>query len=785
MTRLDLVTHRPWSEIGSRLGMLAATASLCSLTITHLSAQQEQPDRADSAAAMSMIQASDRLTAEASASRETLERAILLLHQAVALARHGSARTPEMSALYRISYHYRSMGVSDSALKYGKELVVVARSHGSRVDEATGLFALEQVYGYMGRIDSLTQLGYEAMKICIEVGGCWFQYQQFAFEAGWLYQDSSDVGMFRGLASRAQAQGDTVGVARLYDAIGSIFAERLQEYDSALVYYRKVQQMKRPVQETIFGLGRAFRGLGMLDSAWFYFTFSLFVARQRGDLHMEAYDLAYLGRICHRDMKPPLLGCAHAYYDSAASVASQLLRQAGQDMNRVAYGEQATELYSEWALAWLSAADTIGEEAATLGALAVVELGRSATLRDLMLGQRTRDRQPQLGTGGAAAGRFLVNTLPAGGATLSYLIQADTVLAWLTLPTREVRVYRRPISFDSLAARVSALRSALGADDAVAGSRLRGIARGKHSRRSADRARFNDMASGLARLLIPEDLGTLLPPGTDLDLVPQGILNVVPFATLPMTNGEVFGERYAIRYTPSLRTLTRVDTIAALASRSAGGRATALVISDPAMPVAEIENGVRIRLSQLPAADSEGAWVAARLGARWLRGALATESEVRREIPHYDIIHFATHALAYAYQRQARNSFLALTPDSTEDGLLTVGELMDDSTLSVHAKLVVLSACQTAMGSVTQAEGTVGLQRAFLARGAQSLLVSLWSVDDEATEMLMKSFYSHWLGDRDSPTKAEALRRAQRDIRMTARFADPLYWAAFQLVGAN
>ncbi len=212
---------------------------------------------------------------------------------------------------------------------------------------------------------------------------------------------------------------------------------------------------------------------------------------------------------------------------------------------------------------------------------------------------------------------------------------------------------------------------------------------------------------------------------------------------------------------------------------------TALVVSDPTMPVAEVDEGISIQLAQLPAADSEGAWVAARLRARWLTGSKATETAVLREMSHADIIHFATHALAYAYYSKARLSFLALAPDSTHDGLLTVGKLMDDTTLSLRARLIVLSGCQTALGSVMQAEGTVGLQRAFLAKGAHSLLVSLWSVDDDATEMLMKSFYNHWLGDPDGPTKAEALRRAQRDVRQIARFTHPLSWAAFELVGAN
>jgi len=105
--------------------------------------------------------------------------------------------------------------------------------------------------------------------------------------------------------------------------------------------------------------------------------------------------------------------------------------------------------------------------------------------------------------------------------------------------------------------------------------------------------------------------------------------------------------------------------------------------------------------------------------------------------------------------------------------------------VQLTADLVVLSACQTGLGNLRQAEGSVGLQRAFLAKGARSVLVSLWSVDDRATRLLMERFYAHWLGGASPVSKAEALRRAQGDLRRTAGYAHPRYWAAFQLVGAN
>ena len=65
------------------------------------------------------------------------------------------------------------------------------------------------------------------------------------------------------------------------------------------------------------------------------------------------------------------------------------------------------------------------------------------------------------------------------------------------------------------------------------------------------------------------------------------------------------------------------------------------------------------------------------------------------------------------------------------------------------------------------------------------MLVSLWSVGDAATEAVIRFFYVHWLRDTDAPSKAEALRRAQEDVRRMPGLDHPRFWAAFQLVGAR
>ena len=101
--------------------------------------------------------------------------------------------------------------------------------------------------------------------------------------------------------------------------------------------------------------------------------------------------------------------------------------------------------------------------------------------------------------------------------------------------------------------------------------------------------------------------------------------------------------------------------------------------------------------------------------------------------------------------------------------------------LDLQAELVVLSACETALGSEVRGEGLVGLAHAFLQAGVERVLVSAWRVDDRATAELMQRFYRHLLVEELRP--AEALRRAQMSVRATPGWQAPYYWAGFVLQG--
>jgi CHAT domain-containing protein len=151
-----------------------------------------------------------------------------------------------------------------------------------------------------------------------------------------------------------------------------------------------------------------------------------------------------------------------------------------------------------------------------------------------------------------------------------------------------------------------------------------------------------------------------------------------------------------------------------------------------------------------------------------------------RELADYRIVHFATHGLLNSQHPELSGLVLSLVDRDGRpaNGFLESAEIYN---LKLGADMVVLSACQTALGKDVRGEGLVGLTRGFMYAGAPRVLATLWPVPDEATTELMKRFYEGVLVRGMRP--AAALQAAQIAMRSDARWSSPYYWAGFVLQG--
>jgi CHAT domain-containing protein/Tfp pilus assembly protein PilF len=305
----------------------------------------------------------------------------------------------------------------------------------------------------------------------------------------------------------------------------------------------------------------------------------------------------------------------------------------------------------------------------------------------------------------------------------------------------------------------------------------------------------NRAAERIAReLLVPlqggNDLGI-----TTLIVVPDGILNYLPFETLRVPDGNSHSfllERYRISYVPSVSTLQ-------FFSRRQGSLSWSkdfLAFGAPVRPGAghpmdsanefgeDLLRGLYfdrdVALTPLPFSKTEIKKAEKLFPADKkdvYLGDQASEAVLKRTtLSKYRILHFACHAILD--DNVPLRSSLVLSPgvEGDEDGFLQVREIYN---LRMDAELVVLSACQSGNGSLEQGEGLVGLTRGFFQAGAHSIVSSLWAINDRSTADFIEDFYTALARGED---KSSALRAAKLRVLKSSR-AHPFYWAAFILSG--
>jgi CHAT domain-containing protein/tetratricopeptide (TPR) repeat protein len=349
--------------------------------------------------------------------------------------------------------------------------------------------------------------------------------------------------------------------------------------------------------------------------------------------------------------------------------------------------------------------------------------------------------------GETVGARAVMTTLAPEEALLEYLVGDSTTIVFVvtadTLAALDLKV-----SHDALAAQVDFARSTLA-------SPTEGAAR---------RAWRPPLRRLYRQLVEPVEATGLLAGKRRLLIAPHAELHYLPFAALvrPGPPEQLLIEQYLIEYVPSASVWLR------LRGRPEPARGGGILALAP-------------RPAALPGSRAEVAAIRRTYGgrARTLVGTAATERAFRALAPEQEIVHLATYGVLNKHNPLF--SFVEMGAGGGEDGRLEVHEVFG---LTLNARLLVLSACQTglaagALADVPPGDDWVGLVQGFLYAGASNVMATLWPVAEVATARLMERFYGELATGRP---EVEALAVAQRAAVREPATAHPFFWAGFALV---
>jgi len=686
------------------------------------------------------------------------------------------ADSADAETLYRLGVAYQSLGQDQKALDCFAREVPLHRARGDRLGEARALYALAGIYDVQGQPRQALDFYQQALEI-------------------------------------RQAVGDRRAQAQAWNAVGTAYAQ-LSQPQTALGCYRQALRLRQAMQDrmgesqTLFWMAKSEQVLGDFASARAHIEASLAITE------------AQRAQIGSRELRTTQLASAQHIYEFYVDLLMQLHRahpHQGYDARALEAHERARargllDLLSEARVDIRQGVD------ATL-------LQRELRLRQLLETKQSEEiRRLAGGEGGeqesglhqevealraeyqqveakirASSPRYaaLTQPQPLGVSGIQKeVLDGGTVL--LEYATGEQRSYLWAVS----AAGVSSFELPGRREMERLAVRWYLTITG---RRPSLAGESEDTGRALSKILLDpvrDQLGR-----KRLLIVADGALQIVPFAALPSPGLPSYGPlivRHEIVSIPS------ASTVAFLRREVAGRRPAAKKLAVFADPVYEPEDN-RVARSTAPAGEPSPASAGGQNAAEAARGiglqripfsrqeaeailglapprsrfaaldfAASRSAATSAELGEYQILHFATHGLVNDGHPELSGLVLSLFDKTGEpqDGFLRLNDLFN---LKLNAELVVLSACRTALGKEVRGEGFIGLARGFMYAGAPRVVVSLWSVNDQATAEEMKRFYQGMLGRRLRP--AAALREAQIEMWKQEKWRAPYLWAAFVLQG--
>jgi CHAT domain-containing protein/Flp pilus assembly protein TadD len=674
------------------------------------------------------------------------------------------------NAMSNLGNAYRSMGDYEQAMLHHQKRLEIAIAIKDKRAEGQALGYLGLVYRSLGKYDKSIEFSNQGLAIAQQIGDRQGEARSFGYLGSAYYARSQAIRRTEPGASKADYDKaiefhkkslagaivikDRRSQGKSYGYLGAAYESRkdyvaaIQAHEQSLIFAREVKDL-RGEGKTMTSLGIAYDAIGKPQEAVKYHRQSIAIRQKINDRFGEGMSWRNLGQSLMQQNQLPE---AEKALLSALKIWESL-RSGLDDSNKISLAETQTAAYP--VLQEILVRQNRADEA-----LEVAERGRARAFAELLARKMGREATINLLPPDRQSIRTIAQQQQATLVEYS-IINSETLYIWVVKPTGEIKFHQSRLDAKQ------PIRQLIGKRRGGKKPLKINIINASTQPDTPPEAPNIDSYQALYQQLIAPiaaDLPT--DPNDRVIFLPQGELFLVPFPALKDAQGQFLIQSHTISTAPSIQTLQLTHE----KSKRAQRYGQALVVGNPIMPVLDNQ-----QLANLPGAEAEAIAIGAMLNTKPLLGAQATKSAVLQQMSNAPIIHLATHGLLDTLNGEIPGA-IALAPNGKDSGLLAASELFD---LSLSAELAVLSACDTGRGAIT-GDGVVGLSRSLIAAGVPSVVVSLWAVSDESTQVLMEHFYQSL--NRDA-TKAQALREAM--LATMKRYPEPNYWAAFTLIGES
>ena len=750
------------------------------------------------------------------------QEALNAFEEALALLRPMGDAAWEGAALTGMGTVYLHLAEIGPALRYWERGLELVEAAGLKNDAADVLLSLGATYLASGDDAKALSRSERALALAREVGNR--RWQSYALRyIGVVY-------LFRHLPAPARqyfersvelqrSLGDPRLEAQTRADIGEAH-ELLAEHDRAKRCFSDALALASAAGDRVgearglFGLGRASIGLHDLEAARKYIERSLKLAEslrtevESRDLRasyfasVQPYHLLHMDVLMRLHKMHPREGLAAAAFEAserarARSLLDSLteagvdLRQ-GVDRDLLKNEQMAKRGFDDWAERQRRQSSAPGSKA---GAAAFADEYRDLEHRYDLVQAEIRSKSPRYA---ALAQPQPLNlrevqkqVLDAETLLLEYALGEERSYLW-AVSNRDQASYE-------LAPRAEIERVAKGVYERLT-ARLSVGADQPDRRQRIERAdaEYWQEAGRLSEMLLGPVAKKMA--GKRILVVADGALQYLPFAALPVPGARDGPVPMVVEH--EIVSLPSASVLAVLRRETRGREPpgkTLAVLADPvfepddprlgaaasqALRDSDAGRGDRLSFPRLAAtrqeADAILAMASEGMTLRAIDFDASRATAMGPELARYRIVHFATHGVFDNETPGLSGIILSMFDErgQARDGFLRLHDIYG---LQLPAEMVVLSACNTALGKQVRGEGLVGIVRGFMYAGAKRVVASLWKVDDEATGELMSRFYQEMLERNRSP--AAALRQAQLALWRQNRWQPPFYWAAFVLQG--